>query len=888
MEIKEIKQQLSINAVLEHYGIKADKNGMANCPFHPDKTPSFQIYPKSNTYCCFSSNCTAGTGDQIQFIELKEKQGKHQAIQKAKELLSPLNPPKGDNPNTETTMSKTTNEIEPINYQALFEKLKQNINRSPRAKQYLESRNLTLQNLEIGFNAETYPDLKNCIIFPLKNKFNKVVSLYGRSLTKGHYYTANRKGLFPKYPSAETRKLILTESIIDAATLLQQAAITGEYEVLALYGTNGLTPEHNEALSQLKNLKEIILWLDGDEAGRKATEKYANEFKTQPREVGAGYTTLTITVVETPQGEDINSLLEGHSPEILAELLQNRRPYLNRLENAPNSFSSTESDLGGSNEKENTAQHQVQKGSSSSLNTSNEEYITYQKGHLKCTLLGGISLQQIDRLRVTLLLERVPKLSPLHSIRQSGLDLYNDIFVEKFSRTAAEKLETGTTEIRMIIAELIEELEYYRYHKLEIRQEQKPKHRVLTNEQKTTALNYLKAPKLLKRTNEDIGKAGIIGEEINRLLMYIAFTSRLREQPLHIISLGASGTGKTYLQEKISELIPEQDIIEITVLSDNAFYYFNQTELQHKLILIEDMEGAENVLLPLRELMSKKRISKRVVVKNSKGNMSTIPLLVEGPICVAGTTTKEKVYEDNANRSLLIYRDNSKQHQEKIMDYQRALSARQINSQGENQVKELFKDMQSLLKPIAVKNPYAQQLKIPQEVFKPLRSNAHYLQFIECVTFYHQYQRELKTDKQTGEQYVETTLEDIAAANYLLKEVLLAKADELSGACRTFFEALKAHLKREQACGEHGRTKQSFYAKEIRAVFRISTTTLKRHMYQLQANDYLKIVGGDKFRKGYEYEVVSYEEYNNLQNNIKTALDQALERIKEKLPVAVH
>ena len=41
----------------------------------------------------------------------------------------------------------------------------------------------------------------------------------------------------------------------------------------------------------------------------------------------------------------------------------------------------------------------------------------------------------------------------------------------------------------------------------------------------------------------------------------------LREQPLHIISLGSSGTGKTYLQEKISQLIPEEQKLEITTLS---------------------------------------------------------------------------------------------------------------------------------------------------------------------------------------------------------------------------------------------------------------------------------------------------------------------------------
>jgi DNA primase len=280
MEIAEIKQQLSIYTVLNHYGIKIDKNSMAKCPFHPDKTPSLQVYPKSNTYCCFSSNCSAGTGDQIQFIELKEAAGKHQAILRAKELL-------GATPD-KTKVKENLNEVPALSLTEMFQKLKQNVNKNSKAKQYIESRNLTLQNLEVGFNANGYKDLpigqaglKNCIIFPLKDKRGNVVSLYGRSVITDkngkHYYTANRKGLYPKYPPAETRKLILTESIIDAATLLQQKEIIAEYEILALYGTNGLTSEHTQAIRGLKHLKEIVLWLDGDQAGVKATEKYKTQ-----------------------------------------------------------------------------------------------------------------------------------------------------------------------------------------------------------------------------------------------------------------------------------------------------------------------------------------------------------------------------------------------------------------------------------------------------------------------------------------------------------------------------------------------------------------------------------------------------------------------------------
>jgi hypothetical protein len=74
------------------------------------------------------------------------------------------------------------------------------------------------------------------------------------------------------------------------------------------------------------------------------------------------------------------------------------------------------------------------------------------------------------------------------------------------------------------------------------------------------------------------------------------------------------------------------------------------------------MDGAQNVLYPLRELQTKRHISKTVPIKDSKGNLRTITLHVEGPICLAGTTTRERLYEDNANRSLLIYIDNSQEH----------------------------------------------------------------------------------------------------------------------------------------------------------------------------------------------------------------------------------
>lgn len=839
MEIKEIKEKLSIGEVLNHYGLQPNRNKMLCCPFHNDKKPSMQVYPETNTVHCFSGNCqhTGKAIDQIDFILHKESCSKHEAITKAKSLLGI----------TETIQPKAEN------LNTTFHQLKANLPKSRKATEYLQGRELYDMKLDIGSNHQTsingktgyhYPKLKNCIVFPLKDKSGNVISLYGRSLTTGHYYLENRKGLYPNYPSQETQTIILTESIIDAATINKYT----DYQALALYGTNGLTAEHTKALQDCKQLQEVIFFLDGDTAGQKAVEKYSKQLNELLPKV-------TISQVQTPEGEDPNSLVQSHEAEILNHLISERQIL----------FSSVES----SNEKK------VERPDtrSSKLDTTNQEYITWRKNNLLISILGGVGLHPLDKLKVTLKIQRTDSRSPLHSIRHS-LDLYHDDQSEKLIRKAAERLETGSREMQLAIAELTGELENYRLEQVELQKPKKVAKRLLTKERESKAIKFLQSENLLQQTNELIGKSGMVGEENNRLLMYLVFTSRLREQPLHIISLGASGTGKTYLQEKIAELIPEEHKLEITTLSENALYYFERTELKNKLVLIEDLDGAndDKILYAIRELMSKKRISKTIPIKDAKGNMKTITLQVEGPICLAGTTTREKLYEDNANRSLLVYLDNSKQHKESIMNYQRGLSAGTINKSQEEEIREFFKDVQSVLQPIKVRNPYATQLIIPDTVFKPLRTNAHYLNFIEVITFYCQWQRPKKKDPDTGEEYIETTLEDIAAANQLLKDVLLAKSDELTKACRDFLEVLKAYLTKEK--------KTSFYRSSVREWMRINPHNLRYYIGQLQQFGYIKIVGGNQYKQGYEYELTNKEEYTKLNNSIANALDKALQAIK--------
>jgi DNA primase len=289
-------------------------------------------------------------------------------------------------------------------------------------------------------NGTTYtPFAKDCIIFPLKDKQARIVSLYGRSIleskngTGKHFYLKNRTGLYPGYPKPETEKLILSEAIIDAAALLQIPEITTNYTVLACYGTNGLIDEHKAAIKDLQNLEEIIFFFDGDNAGKEGIKHDAETLQ----QLLPG---VTISYVETPEGEDINSLSVAYGNDIFPTLLSERKLFLLTENTSPEIVSDKK-------EKESTPER-----SSGKLDTRNPAFITYTTGELQIIILGGVNLQKLDRLRVTIKISRKDKTDPLHSIRHT-LDLYHSDYLEKFIAKASEQLEMGTSDLRRAVAE---------------------------------------------------------------------------------------------------------------------------------------------------------------------------------------------------------------------------------------------------------------------------------------------------------------------------------------------------------------------------------------------------------------------------------------------------
>ncbi len=389
MEISEIKSLLTIANVLHYYGLKADKTNRICCPFHEDKTPSMQVYYKTQTAYCFSSNCkTHGKSmDVIDFILHKENCTKHEAIKKAVEILGNQEPNKKDRYQKDSTReqieerdSRTPKKQIKLSREQflgnMFQYFRNAINNSKPAKDYLQKRGLDPSQIEVGYNSGQFHHGsrrdeqliqqcveygllldkgifyrkkgeidegdsttersqkaygvfgKWCIVFALKNRANEVTGLYFRSTLNDekakHFYLKDRQGIYPNYPGKETKKLILTEAIIDAASLLQVKEIRENYGIVACFGTNGLNDEILSAIKELPGLEEIIFCFDQDEAGKAAVEKYAEMLKHE--HLASKQTVkddLIMSQVVLPC-KDVNETLQLHDEEIFTELLEKR------------------------------------------------------------------------------------------------------------------------------------------------------------------------------------------------------------------------------------------------------------------------------------------------------------------------------------------------------------------------------------------------------------------------------------------------------------------------------------------------------------------------------------------------------------------------------------
>ncbi len=900
MEISEIKTRLSITEILGHYGLKADKNARLRCPFHEDKTPSMQVYEKTGTVYCFSANCkTHGRSmDVIEFILQKEGINKHEAIKKAESLIAPeasvAQPPEGERTETKTpplgVRGAILSRTELVN--KLFTYFKNGLKLSPQAKEYCQLRGLEYDKVEVGFNGGQYhhgsrkdenlinaclahgflsenknPSRtgevmynvfgKNSLVFGLKDSSNQVVSLYFRSILsevpKGnqarHFYLKDRQGLYPNYPAHYVPKLILTESIIDAATLLQNTKIAYEYSVLALYGTNGLTEEHQTAIKSIKNLDEIIFFFDGDQAGREAVKKYAPMLKEMISQT-------EITVVECPESEDINSLLQSHEPIVLEHLLETRQPFIfsNEKEKAVQPIQEIRAD---NNVPKVETVHR-----SNSLDTSNPFNLIYRTEAITYCIKGGIK-GNLDSLKISVQIINNHQKTDY----RAKLDLYENKQIVATAQATAEKIHLNHNAIESDLGNLTSLLEDYRDSQEKLSDSPEPQKTKVSESNTRACVSFLQQENLLERFNQLLGDSGIVGEEASRLLLFVIATSYAMPKPLHALVQGSSGSGKTHLLLKVASLIPVEDSITLTRVTENSFYNYGENDLKNKLLCMEDLDGMKDeAFLAFRELQSRGMLTSSTSIKDETGNIKGVVKTVRGPIASMSATTKGEIYEDNMSRCFLVAVDETAEQTQRIIHYQNQLSAGLIDRQRQEQNKHFIQNSLRLLRPYEVVNPFAGRLNLPPEAHKIRRLNELYQAFVAQVTLLNQFQRQ-KDDK--GRLVV--TKEDLQTACHIMFESIVLKVDELDGSLRLFYEQLKTYI---QSKGRE----YEFTRREVRQLLGVSKTQQHSYFMRLEELEYLKQSGGYANR-GLHYKIAHWDSYTALRAKIKDHLEGQLAQI---------
>ncbi len=441
------------------------------------------------------------------------------------------------------------------------------------------------------------------------------------------------------------------------------------------------------------------------------------------------------------------------------------------------------------------------------------------------------------------------------------LDLYEFNQVEKTCKTVAEKLGLRKDLIEQDLEQLVQLLEYYKDKQQHQKQGKRESKVQVPAESATRCIEFLKGENLVQKFNQLIGKAGIVGEETNRILLFVIASSYKMPDTLHALIQGSSGSGKTRLLKIISQLMPGEDVKKYTRVTDNSFYNQDKYFFVNKLICFEDLDGLkEDAQLAVRELQSNEILRTSTSLKDKNGSITGGERIVRGPIASLSCTTRGETYEDNISRSFLIAVDESREQTLKVIQYQNNVSAGLIDKQEQEKVKGFVKNCIRLLQPYEVVNPFANKIKLPEEAHKIRRLNELYQSFVRQITLLNQYQR--KRDKQGR---VITEKADLQTACDILFESIVLKVDELDGSLRQFFEKLKAYISARESETE------DFTQREIRQALNISKAQCSRFFGRLQSMEYITSRYSNNQRK-ISYKIDYWDNYAKIRARIKDDL----------------
>ncbi len=340
----DIEQTISSYTPLKRRG----KNLVGLCPFHNEKTPSFTVYPESQSFYCFG--CGAG-GEVISFIRRAENLDYTEAVRLLCDRCSMVMPSEG----YDTSLAQKRKRMYEINKEAarffnscLFEE------NGKEGLEYFKARGLkkgTLIRFGLGYAPEGwrnlltymrgkgysyeelyeanlanksekdgkvsfYDSFRNRVMVPIIDVRGNVVAFGGRVLddSKPKYINSSDTLVYKKSlgvfglnfaKNTKEKSLILVEGYMDAISLHQ----AGFDNVIACLGT-ALTNEMAHLLARYTD--EIILSYDADDAGQKATDRAISIFSS----IG-----MKVRVVRLTGGKDPDEILKKYGPERYRSLI---------------------------------------------------------------------------------------------------------------------------------------------------------------------------------------------------------------------------------------------------------------------------------------------------------------------------------------------------------------------------------------------------------------------------------------------------------------------------------------------------------------------------------------------------------------------------------------
>ncbi|MCI0702275.1 MAG: toprim domain-containing protein [Planctomycetia bacterium] len=222
----------------------------------------------------------------------------------------------------------------------------------------------------------------------------------------------------------------------------------------------------------------------------------------------------------------------------------------------------------------------------------------------------------------------------------------------------------------------------------------------------------LNSPELIGRVCDDVAALGVAGERELVATVYLIGVSRLLPRPLAGIIRGSSSSGKSYTVEKVASLFPPEEIIHATQMTPQALFHMKPGSLQHKWVVagersrLEDDERAE-ATRALREMLASGRLSKLMPLKIGN-EIETQAIEQEGPIAFTETTTLTNIFEEDANRCLLLQTDETPAQTKRIIC---ALAERQVGeSEDTNSIIRVHHTLQRRLPRFAVRVPWSDRL----------------------------------------------------------------------------------------------------------------------------------------------------------------------------------